>query len=163
MSAAQTDLTAEIRARVDALGFELVDVRLAGATLRPRLQIRVDRLDAQPGRGITIEECAVVSRALESWLDVGGQLGQRYVLEVSSPGLERPVRWPEHWERFTGRAVNVTLPVRGRTLATIVRVDRAAETVTLRTQDREEIVVALADAGKATLAVDWAALGLHFK
>jgi ribosome maturation factor RimP len=155
MSTALPDLTAEIRARVDALGFELVDVRHSPSR-RARLQVRIDRPGSTPGRGVTIADCETVSRALERWLDETRLLGADYVLEVSSPGLDRPVRWPEHWERFAGRDVLVRLPGRGRVRATILAVDRGADTVTLRlAQDAVTLSVSLADAREARLAVDW--------
>jgi ribosome maturation factor RimP len=153
-------LTAEIRPRVAALGFELVDLRLGGAGSRARLQVRVDRVDAAIGRGITIDECAVVSRALEAWLDTTGLLGPRYVLEVSSPGIERPIRWPEHWERFIGRDVHVRLPGHGRVRATIEGLSPSRESVTLRLRATDEVVnLPLGDARDATLAVDWEGSG----
>jgi ribosome maturation factor RimP len=155
-------LVAEIRGRVAALGFELVDLRVGGAGARVRLQVRVDRLDAVTGCGITIDECATVSRALEAWLDATESLGRRYVLEVSSPGIERPVRWPEHWERFTGRDVHVRIPGRGRVRATINGLSPARDVVALRLRGTDEVVtVPLADARDATLAVDWDASGLR--
>jgi len=155
-------LTAEIRARVAALGFELVDLRVGGAGARARLQVRVDRPDAVAGHGITIDECATVSRALEAWLDASESLGRRYVLEVSSPGIERPVRWPEHWERFTGRDVHVRIPGHGRVRATIDGLGPARDVVTLRLRGTDEVVtLLLADARDARLAVDWDASGLH--
>jgi ribosome maturation factor RimP len=97
-----------------------------------------------------------VSRALERWLDETGLIGPDYVLEVSSPGIERPVRWPEHWERFTGQDVIVRLPGRGRVRATIVAVDRAGGTVTLQPAGQPATVsVALAETQDARLAIDW--------
>lgn len=153
-------LTAEVRGRVAALGFELVDLRASGSGTRARVQIRVDRPDSTPGHGVTIDDCATISRALESWLDESRVLGTRYVLEVSSPGIERPVRWPEHWRRFVGREVRVRVPERGRIQATIVRV--VDERVTLRpTGETVELEVPLAEARGATLVADWAARGAH--
>lgn len=154
-------LITEVRRRLGPLGYELADLRVGGASRRPRLQVRIDRPDAAPGRGVTVDECATVSRALEAWLDTEGPLGARYILEVSSPGIERPIRWREHWERFTGHDVRVRLPGRGRLRAEIVRVT-ADDTVVLRPRDgREEITVPLGDARDATLAVDWDASGLQ--
>ena len=149
----------EIRARVAELGFELVDLRRRGSAARTVLQIRIDRPGAEPGEGITVEECSTVSRALEGWLDSGGPLGERYVLEVSSPGIERPIRFREHWERFTGSPVHVRLADRRRLRATIVGVAPDADVVTLRPTDgSEELVVPLADVREATLVVDWEAV-----
>ena len=149
----------EIRGRVTALGFELVDLRRRGSAKRGVLQVRIDRPDAQPGEGITVEECSTVSRALEAWLDSGGQLGERYVLEVSSPGIERPIRFREHWERFTGSTVHVRLADRSRLRATIVGVQPDADVVTLRPADGSgELTVPLTDVREATLVVDWQAV-----
>lgn len=117
--------------------------------------MRIDRPNAIPGRGVTIEDCATVSRGLEEWLDQSGLLGPRYNLEVSSPGIERPVRWREHWERFAGRDVNVKLNGHGRVRATIIRVTEDGDSVVLRpTRGESELTVRLAEARDATLAVD---------
>src|SRR5439155_683087 len=117
---------------------------------------RIDRPGAAPGHGITVDECAQVSRALEAWLDEAGILGPRYILEVSSPGIERPLRWREHWIRFVGHDVNVRLPGRGRVRATIVRVPDDADTIVLRLKGESgEVVVPIADTRDARLVVDW--------
>lgn len=147
---------AEIRRRVQEMGYELVDLRQRGSRRRPVLQVRIDRVDASPGQGITHGDCTRVSRGLEGWLDVMQPLGERYVLEVSSPGVERPVRWPEHWARFRGQDVHVKLAGRGRVRATIVDVLDDGSIVLLRPQGGEETVaVPVTDARDATLAVDW--------
>jgi ribosome maturation factor RimP len=155
MSSSLADLTAEIRARVAALGYELVDVRKSGTVQRVRLQLRVDHPDSAPGRGITVDQCAEVSRAVEAWLDQSGLLGPRYVLEVSSPGIERPVRWPEHWARFAGHDVRVRLPGHGRTRATIVALGEDRASVTLRLPSGETAAWPLDQVKDATLAVEW--------
>ncbi len=148
-------MTAEIRSRVLGLGFELVDLRKRGSGRRVSLQVRIDRPDSAPGRGVTAGDCAVVSRALQRWLDSASTLGPRYILEVSSPGIERPIRWREHWERFAGREVRVRLPGRGRIRATIVRL-ADAQSVVLRPADAGgEITVPLDQAEDATLVVNW--------
>ena len=54
-----------------------------------------------------MDECAVVSRALESWLDENEGLSERYVLEVSSPGVDRPLVRPRDFERFRGERIAV--------------------------------------------------------
>jgi ribosome maturation factor RimP len=150
------NLTAEMRRRVADLGFELADLRRRGSERRPLVQLRIDWPDSEPGRGITHEDCQLVSRALERWLDADGMLGERYVLEVSSPGIERPVRWPEHWNRFRGRDVNVKIAGRGRVRATIVDVVNDGSTVVLRPKGAaEDIAVPIRDARDATLAFNW--------
>lgn len=152
------ELTAEVRSRVGALGYELVDLRARGSAQRPAVQVRIDRPDGGPGQGITVDDCVRVSRVLEAWLDEALILGRRYRLEVSSPGIERPIRWREHWERFVGHEVRVKLRDRGRIQATIVRVPTGEEAVVLRPAGGdEEITVPLEEARDATLVVDWSA------
>ena len=121
-------LVEAFRTRLEALGFDLADLRIGGTPNRPLVQVRIDC----PPRAVTVDDCATASRALEAWLDegAGGPLGNRYVLEVSSPGFERPVRWHRHWLRFVGRDVNVRLAGMGRVRARIVAVP-TAETVVL--------------------------------
>jgi ribosome maturation factor RimP len=112
------------RTRLEALGFDLADLRIGGTPNRPLVQVRIDC----PPRNVTVEDCSRVSRALEQWLDTDGgggergPLGNRYVLEVSSPGIERPVRWHRHWVQFVGRDVQVKLAGLGRVRARIVAV-----------------------------------------
>ncbi len=155
MDANLEGLTTEVRCRVAELGYELVDLRKRGSRRRPVLQIRVDVSDSAPGRGITHTDCSVVSRSLERWLDERGVLGERYVLEVSSPGIERPIRWPEHWSRFRGSDVNVRLAGRGRVRATIVDVTDDGHNVLLRPKGEQELSVPVAEAQDATLVATW--------
>src|ERR1041384_1072437 len=101
-------LKREIETRVAALGFELVDLETAGAKTRPILRLRIDLPDGStPGQGVTVADCARVSRDVESFLDERGEVGERYVLEVSSPGLERPLVKRGDYERFADKEVMV--------------------------------------------------------
>jgi ribosome maturation factor RimP len=86
-------------------------------------------------------------------------VGPRYVLEVSSPGLERPLRWPEHWRRFIGRRARVRAePLGGRRVVEIIAVPDE-EHVTVRPEQGGEITLALDAIRDATLLVDWATVG----
>jgi ribosome maturation factor RimP len=150
-------LVEPFRARVATLGFDLVDLRIGGTAQRPLVQVRIDVLPGGEGpeaRGVTVAECATVSRALESWLDAAGPLGNRYILEVSSPGMERPLRWARHWMRFIGRDVTARVPGLGRVRARIVAVPDDA-TVVLEPQGGPPRPVPLAEIKDARLAVDW--------
>lgn len=95
----------ELDGRVEALGFEVVVAEWAGNARRPVLRLRIDRPGASAPEAVTVDDCAVVSRGLETWLD--GVLPERYVLEVSSPGLERPLVRAADWVRFAGQRVLV--------------------------------------------------------
>ncbi len=140
-------LVEAFRTRLETLGFDLADLRIGGTPNRPLVQVRIDC----PPRSVTVDDCSRVSRALEQWLDAGGPLGTRYVLEVSSPGIERPVRWHRHWAQFVGRDVNVKLAGMGRVRARIVAVP-TPETVVLEPQGKPAVEYRLGDVKDARLA-----------
>jgi ribosome maturation factor RimP len=101
-----------IEERVEALGYEFVELERAGSRSRPILRVRVDVAggsSGEPGTGVTVDDCARVSRALEEWLDAKEDLAERYVLEVSSPGVERPLRSRRDYERYAGKEIAVKL------------------------------------------------------
>jgi ribosome maturation factor RimP len=152
-------LLAPIRDHIAGLGFDLVDLRRTGTLQRPILQVRVDRPDSRPGQGVTADDCAVISRSLEGFLENRAMVGPRYVLEVSSPGLERPLRWPEHWRRFVGRQARVrAAPLSGRSRVEILAVPDD-DHVVLRLEDGSETTLAFNDIREALLVVDWEVLG----
>ncbi|MDX1494735.1 MAG: ribosome maturation factor RimP, partial [Longimicrobiales bacterium] len=93
--------------RIEELGYELVEIRWGGSGKRPMLKVRIDRPDSVRGEGVTVDECAEVSRALEPWLDEHEGLSERYVLEVSSPGVNRPLVRARDFQRFRGEHVAV--------------------------------------------------------
>ena len=103
----EDSLERTIEERVTDLGFEFVELERAGSRSRPILRVRIDRPNAGPGHGVTLEDCARVSRALEEFLDAAPDLAERYVLEVSSPGIERPLKRNEDFQRFAGRDIAV--------------------------------------------------------
>ena len=147
-------LLAPIRDHIAGLGFELVDLRRVGTLQRPILQVRVDRPDSRPGQGITADDCAGISRSLERLLESSAMVGPRYVLEVSSPGIERPLRWPAHWRRFVGRHARVRAPaLGGRREVEIVAVPDD-EHVTLRPVDGAEVTLPLAEISDARLVAE---------
>lgn len=83
---------------VESLGYELVRVLTIGMK-NPTLQVMIDRKD---GKEITVDDCAKVSRALSEVLDEKDPIENQYSLEVSSPGIDRPLTKPAHFERFAG-------------------------------------------------------------
>jgi ribosome maturation factor RimP len=103
----QTELERILADRIAGLGFEFVELERTGSRTRPVLRIRIDRPDSAPGNGVTLEDCAAVSRALEAVLDNEQSIAERYILEVSSPGIERPLVRPRDYERFAGQEIAV--------------------------------------------------------
>jgi ribosome maturation factor RimP len=157
------EIEAELEARVHDLGYELVEVRWGGSGQRPQLKLRIDRPDSGPGAGVTVEECAHVSRALEPWLDELEALSRRYVLEVSSPGVDRPLVRARDFERFRGERVavigrDVLLGLSTRLEGELLGLrDEGSETeaVRLRLSDGSEVGIPTADVRKAHLLFEW--------
>jgi ribosome maturation factor RimP len=98
------DLRTLLEPGVKALGFELVDSELAGSGRNAVLRVYIDG-----PHGVTVDDCAQVSRQLSAILDVEDPFPERYVLEVSSPGLDRPLVKHEDFERFMGERVKVRM------------------------------------------------------
>lgn len=94
---------------LDAVGFDLVELRRAGTKTRPLIEVRIDRRD---GTAVSVDDCALASRAVEARLDGSGLIAPSYVLQVSSPG-ERPLKDVADWRRFTGQWANVLAPDHG--------------------------------------------------
>ncbi len=140
---------------LDRLGFDLVELRRGGSRKRPVIDLRIDRRD---GTAVTVDDCARASRAIEAVLDAGGTMGERYVLEVSSPGVERPVRTPAEWRRFVGRRASVVSDlVGGRAEVEIVGVegDAGMEVAVVRREGGGEVRLPLAQVREARLAFHW--------
>ena len=144
-------------AELDALGFDLVELRRTGTRTRPVLDVRIDRRD---GGKISIDDCVRASRAIEAQLDADDTLVPgRYVLEVSSPGVERPLRTGAEWRRFVGRRAKVLAPaLGGRVEVDIVAVEEdaaAGDVAVLRDGKGTEHRIPLAEVKEARLAIKW--------
>jgi ribosome maturation factor RimP len=143
-----------VRKEVEGLGFDLIELRKGGTGRRPLVDVRIDRMD---GEKITIDECAAVSRALEPRLDASGLVGDNYVLEVSSPGVERPLRHGADWRRFAGRTARVLAPSIGRLEVEVVGIDDSSgeEVAVMRETRGTEHRIRLADIREARLVFRW--------
>ncbi len=106
-------ISALLEPAIDDLGYELVRVKLHAAPRRT-LQVMVEPADH--GSEMTVEGCAEISHVLSAILDVEDPIGGTYDLEVSSPGLDRPLVKPQHFERFSGLEARVEArePVEGQ-------------------------------------------------
>ena len=88
---------------IEKLGYESVRIMTIGQA-NPTLQIMIDKTD---GTEITVDDCAKVSRALSDVLDEKDPIADKYNLEVSSPGLDRPLTKIDHFVRFAGNEVKI--------------------------------------------------------
>lgn len=135
---------------VEAAQVELYDVELDGGVLR----ILLDR----PG-GIDIGEIGRLTREISHLLDEADPIAGPFTLEVSSPGLERPLRTPTHFARAVGELVNLKLkPGAGtdrRLRATVVAADEDGITVTPAGSDGDTRRVAYGDISRARTVFEW--------
>lgn len=93
---------------LDELGYELVALEKGGGRKRPLLRLRIDRPDGEPGRSsLTADDCAQASRAITALLEDRPDAWSDFILEVSSPGVERPLVRECDFERFAGHEVRV--------------------------------------------------------
>ena len=147
MSEAAGQIRALIEATVESLGFELVRVTYGGGR-KPTLQIMAERPDGT----MSVEDCATLSREVSLILDVEDPLQGEYLLEVSSPGIDRPLTRAKDFERWVGFDVKVemneTIDDRRRFRGRMTGFD--GDTVTLNV-DGEKTELAFADIAKAKL------------
>lgn len=101
-----------VRPTVEGLGYRLVRLRMTGSVESPTLQVMAER----QGGGMDVEDCAKISRALSAVLDVEDPIDGGYALEVSSPGIDRPLVDAEDFVRWTGfeARIETGLPIAGR-------------------------------------------------
>lgn len=136
---------------VDERKFEFVHFEIAGSKRSPVIRIFVDK----PG-GITIEDCSDVSRDIEAALDAEDIVPTRYVLEVSSPGIERGLYKLEDFVRFAGREAKIktTSPVDGQSALTGVIESVEGTQITFNDNRLGKIVVDYSVVQKANLRID---------
>jgi ribosome maturation factor RimP len=151
-----------IEQQVEAMGLEVVELEQAGNAARPILRLYIDRPDSVPGEGqtgVSLADCAAVSRALEPMLDAREDLSDRYVLEVSSPGVERPLTKPRDYTRFAGLEValkgKAALAGRAKKLQGTLVGLRGEERAVLRLEGGEELEIPLSEIDRANLVYRW--------
>lgn len=103
MGTVSNNLDRLLRPVIEGMGYECVGIEyLGGGHGRPTLRIYIDTED-----GVTVDDCGAVSHQVSGVLDVEDPIPENYTLEVSSPGLDRPLFTPEHYQRFLGREVTL--------------------------------------------------------
>jgi ribosome maturation factor RimP len=106
-------IEAAIGPAIEAAGYSIVRVIFTGGGHRPTLQIMAERAD---GRPMSVDDCATVSHTISALLDVADPIAASYMLEISSPGLDRPLVKRQDFERFAGHEAKLELkePIDGR-------------------------------------------------
>ncbi|WP_376696982.1 ribosome maturation factor RimP [Wenzhouxiangella sp. EGI_FJ10305] len=140
---------------VEDLGYEFVGIEYQSNPKNRLIRLYID----QPDVGIGIEDCERVSREVSALLDVEDPVSGQYTLEVSSPGIERPLFTGAHFARFTGEMARVmmAIPIEGRRKFKGVIVSADDEQVVLEV-DGEQHTLTVADIQRANLAPDVDAL-----
>lgn len=164
MSDKATEIANLLGPTVQALGLDLLGAEYlpapGGATLRLYIDVP---LDEQPERVVNIDDCERVSREVSAQLDVEDPISGNYTLEVSSPGVDRPLFTLEQFQRHLGESAKIGLKLpqenRRRLQGEIAAVDADAGTVTF-VVDGRLFVAAFDNIDKARIIPDWAALGL---
>jgi ribosome maturation factor RimP len=149
-----------VASQIKPLGLELFELKVGGGRGRPVLDVRVERED---GDRVTVDDCAAASRAIENRLDAEDFAGSNYVLEVSSPGVERPLRDARDWKKYIGRTAVVTANVPGDPAGrrtdeveiAAVEGEAGKEELTVRNERGDERRFPLAAVEKARLAFHW--------
>lgn len=150
MSNALEDLITPV---CEKLGYDVVRVRMQGGESRKTLQIMVERKDRA---AMTVEDCATVSRALSPVLDEKDPIESRYTLEVSSPGLDRPLVKLADFDRFKGFEVKVetSVCVAGRKRFPAARLIGVQEQNVVLDFEGARVVIPFADIAKAKLILN---------
>jgi ribosome maturation factor RimP len=139
---------------IEELGYEFVGLEFSSNPKNPALVIYIDRPD-----GIAIEDCEAVSREVAALLDVEDPIPGHYILEVSSPGVDRPLFTAAQFGQFAGEtaAVTVFAPVDGRRKFK-GKILSAGEGEVKIEQDGEEVVLEMSNIAKSRLVPDYDAI-----
>ena len=142
---------------VTDLGLEFVGIEFSPGRGSSLLRVYIDA----PGRPVAIEDCERVSREISALMDVNDPIEGQYTLEVSSPGIDRPLFTLEHFTGFIGSTVklNVALPIDGRHRFQGAIKDVEEDRIHLN-QDGKDVVINHVNIVKAKLVPDYAALGI---
>ena len=156
------EIAALLSPTVESLGLELLGIEYLPAPGGAVLRVYIDVPEAESaGRSVGIDDCEAVSREISAQLDVEDPISGNYTLEVSSPGLERPLFGAAQFARFAGETAKATLKLpqdgRRRLQGAILRVE--GNTIVFGV-DGAEFAVDAANIDKAKLVPDWVALGL---
>lgn len=147
-------LTEQIEALVtpsiEAMGYVVVQVKLGDSHKSRLLQIMAERPDGTMG----VEDCATISKQISALLDVEDIIPGEYRLEISSPGIDRPLRKPAEFMAYIGHLAKVetVLPINGRKRFTAV-IKAVADGVLTLTVDNADVAITIADIQTAKLVL----------
>ena len=142
------DLTELFEPVIRSMGYELVGIEFQGSTQHGTLRVYIDHEN-----GIGVDDCVAISHQISAILDVEEPIPQAYDLEVSSPGLNRPLFKPGDYEQFSGRPVKIKMAVAfegRRNFKGVIQGVKQSKTVQIRVDD-ENYELLISDIEKANL------------
>ena len=149
-----------LEARASERGIDVVDVEVVGATKAPCVRVRIDHADESLDT-ITLDEVTEETEWISETLDELDPIPSSFTLEVSSPGLSRPLRKPRDFERFAGQTVQVSLvPGEGRRRYTGTLLGIEDGSVSLEV-DGQRVSVSYDDIRKCTIKPDFSQPGAN--
>jgi len=140
-----------IRPVADRLGMEVVRLRVSGGR-RPHLQVMAEKAGGAP---TDVEDCARLSRAMGPVLEEADPITEAYILEVSTPGIDRPLTRAGDFARWVGHAVRIELarPIDGRRRFTGTIMSEGEDGAHIELDDETELVAAVHEMSRATLVL----------
>jgi ribosome maturation factor RimP len=152
MNAKADTVATLIEPTLQAMGYALVRVAIVGGAGRPTLQVMAERAD---GAAMSVDDCADISESISAVLDVEDPIVGAYTLEVSSPGIDRPLVKKADYDRFAGfeARVETTEPVSGRKRFRGRVLGTGEDTVRLKLDSGEDVELPLGRISKAKLVL----------
>jgi ribosome maturation factor RimP len=151
MNTVQEKISVLAESLAESHGVRILDVEMAGSMTRPQVRVFIDREGA-----VTLDECAAFSRALSALFDVEDPIPTSYTLEVSSPGLDRPLKKLKHFEQSKGKLAKIVL--KQKIDGEYVHIGRIMDVrdgvVTLKTREDKEVLVPLDIISRARLEIE---------
>jgi len=135
---------------LEELGLELVEVQYRREQSGWVLRLIIDKQD-----GVNLEDCAAVSREISQLLDIEDFIEQAYNLEVSSPGLDRPLKSMADFKRFTGRMAKIkTIEPIGGEVVFIGKIQQTEGEMIILEMGRREVTIPFSQVSKARLEIE---------
>ncbi len=144
-------LTAIFAPTLESMGYEVVRIAVLGRQ-RPTVQIMVDRAD---GAAITVDDCETVSYQVGTMVQVDDPMPGAWTLEVSSPGIDRPLTRAKDWVRYAGHLARAetAFPVDGRKRFSGIVLGADETSAKMRLDDGKEVSLPLVDIRRAKLVL----------
>jgi ribosome maturation factor RimP len=144
------DLETPLRSLLSPLGLNLYDVELAAGTLK---------VTVNKDGGVDLEALTKANRVISEWLDINDPIAGRFTLDVSSPGLERRLRTPDHFRSTVGEVVTLRELREGQSTRRLEGAVLEADdtSVTLNDEEQGRVVVLLSNVERARTVFKWGA------